>query len=133
VPTYQFECERDQSHPIIEEFFSMAEAPRVLPCANKGCKGPAIRLIGAGAGVIFKGGAPGQDIKRENEDTKAFNKARIARRLKRSGKVPQDAVLKLEDIDEAKYHGPKELPAGHPEHFLSASGKIKEEASGEDG
>jgi hypothetical protein len=54
-------------------------------------------------------------LKRKAENDKLFTAARIARRLKRSGKVPADAILKPEDVNVDKYHGPKKLPPGHPE------------------
>jgi hypothetical protein len=57
------------------------------------------RLIGAGGGVIFKGGAPGQNERRQREDALMFEKAKIARRLKGHGKVPMNAQIKARDVD----------------------------------
>jgi hypothetical protein len=76
---------------------------------------PAKRLIGAGAAALFKGDWPGKTLTRQSENRNLTDKAKVARRMKRSGKVPMDAVLHDKDVDLAKYHGPKTLPAGHPE------------------
>ena len=49
MPTYEYECEKCG---IFEKFQSMTEDP-IKKCPT--CNGPVRRLIGAGAGVIFKG------------------------------------------------------------------------------
>lgn len=50
MPTYEYECKRCKK--IFEKFQSISESPlRVCP----DCKGPVKRLIGKGAGLIFKG------------------------------------------------------------------------------
>jgi predicted nucleic acid-binding Zn ribbon protein len=112
MPTYEFQCE---SGHTTSQYHSMGAMPDKVPCETKLCGKIATRILSGGGGVIFKGRFPGQALKRETEDKKVFEKAKIGRRLKRSGKVPADAVLKLEDIDVDKYHGPEKLPPGHPE------------------
>ncbi len=51
MPTYEYECEHCGHH--FEKFQSMSEAP-VKKCPE--CGKPVRRLIGRGAGIIFKGG-----------------------------------------------------------------------------
>ena len=50
MPTYEYECEKCGT--TFERFQSIKEKP-VEKCPK--CGGPVRRLIGAGAGVIFKG------------------------------------------------------------------------------
>ena len=50
MPTYEYEC--DKCGTTFERFQRMTEDP-VKKCPE--CGGPVRRLIGAGAGVIFKG------------------------------------------------------------------------------
>jgi putative FmdB family regulatory protein len=50
LPTYTYECERCQQQ--IDIFHQMSASPEVK-CAA--CGGPCKRLIGTGAGIIFKG------------------------------------------------------------------------------
>lgn len=56
MPTYEYECTK--CGKILEEFQSMSAKPkRFLATDCKECKNraPVRRMIGAGAGVIFKG------------------------------------------------------------------------------
>jgi putative FmdB family regulatory protein len=50
MPTYEYECKKCHDH--FEVFQSMSAAP-LKKC--KKCQGPLKRLIGSGAGIIFKG------------------------------------------------------------------------------
>lgn len=50
MPTYEYECKKC-GHKF-EEFQSITEAP-IRRCPR--CKGKVQRLLGAGAGIIFKG------------------------------------------------------------------------------
>jgi putative FmdB family regulatory protein len=50
MPTYEYECEK--CGVTFERFQSITEEP-IKRCPE--CGGPVRRLIGAGAGVIFKG------------------------------------------------------------------------------
>ncbi|MCD6287692.1 MAG: zinc ribbon domain-containing protein [Candidatus Hydrogenedentes bacterium] len=62
MPTYEYEC-RKCGH-VFEKFHSMSEKPRVR-CPK--CKGPSKKLLGTGAGIIFKGsGFYETDYKRKN-------------------------------------------------------------------
>ncbi len=50
MPTYSYQCKRcDHTQDV---FHSMSANPRVK-CEE--CGGPCLRLLGAGAGIIFKG------------------------------------------------------------------------------
>ncbi len=50
MPTYEYECQKCQHH--FEVFQSIREAPK-RTCPK--CKGRVKRLLGTGAGLIFKG------------------------------------------------------------------------------
>ncbi|NOX99742.1 MAG: zinc ribbon domain-containing protein [Verrucomicrobia bacterium] len=52
MPTYDYECQKCGHH--FEAFQSMT-ADRLTACPEEKCKGKLKRLIGAGAGLIFKG------------------------------------------------------------------------------
>jgi putative FmdB family regulatory protein len=76
MPTYEYECEKCGHR--FELFQSMSDAPRKR-CPK--CRGKVRRLIGTGAGMIFKGSgfyvtdyrsdAYKQDKKKESGDTSA--------------------------------------------------------------
>jgi putative FmdB family regulatory protein len=51
MPTYQFEC--GSCGEVTKRFASMSAAPKTIKCPNCGAR--AKRLIGAGAGLLFKG------------------------------------------------------------------------------
>ena len=62
MPTYDYEC-KDCKHTF-EEFHSMSAKPRIK-CPE--CDGKVKRLIGTGAGIIFKGsGFYETDYKKKN-------------------------------------------------------------------
>jgi len=50
VPTYEYECQ--ECGEVFEKFHKMTQKPRVR-CPK--CGGRAKKLIGTGAGIIFKG------------------------------------------------------------------------------
>ncbi len=52
MPTYEYECPK--CHKTFELFQSMKDEP-IKICPDKKCKGKVKRLIGTGAGLIFKG------------------------------------------------------------------------------
>jgi putative FmdB family regulatory protein len=52
VPTYEYECQKCGHR--FEEFQSMKDAP-LTQCPRPKCRGKVKRLIGAGAGFLFKG------------------------------------------------------------------------------
>ena len=52
MPTYEYECEKCGHH---FELFQRMSEPKLTDCPQDGCDGHVKRLIGAGAGVIFKG------------------------------------------------------------------------------
>lgn len=52
MPTYDYECQK--CGKVFEVFHGMSEAgPKT--CSNPKCKGKVKKLVGAGAGLIFKG------------------------------------------------------------------------------
>ncbi len=52
MPTYEYQCETCGT--TFEAFHAMSAEP-LKECREEGCGGPLRRLIGAGAGLIFKG------------------------------------------------------------------------------
>ena len=65
MPTYEYECEKCKKR--FEVFQSMTDAP-IAKCPH--CKGKVKRLIGGGAGIIFKGsGFYATDYKKGKKDT----------------------------------------------------------------
>lgn len=52
MPTYEYQCQK--CGHTFEEFQSIKAEP-LQKCIQKGCRGKVRRLIGAGAGLLFKG------------------------------------------------------------------------------
>ena len=52
MPTYQYECQR--CGKVFEQFQRINEPP-LTSCPKPRCKGRVKRVIGTGAGIIFKG------------------------------------------------------------------------------
>lgn len=52
MPTYEYECEK--CGKIFDVFQNMSDKP-LRKCLDKSCSGKVKRLIGTGAGFIFKG------------------------------------------------------------------------------
>ncbi|MCP5536171.1 MAG: zinc ribbon domain-containing protein [Akkermansiaceae bacterium] len=52
MPNYDYRC--DQCNHVFEVFQKMSD-PKLEDCPQDGCPGKVKRLLGTGAGVIFKG------------------------------------------------------------------------------
>jgi putative FmdB family regulatory protein len=52
MPTYEYQCQK--CGHTFEQFQSIKAEP-LQKCVQKGCRGKVRRLIGAGAGLLFKG------------------------------------------------------------------------------
>jgi len=52
VPTYEYECQ--ECGKVFDAFQKMSDSP-LSTCPDEECKGNVKRLIGKGAGFIFKG------------------------------------------------------------------------------
>ena len=52
MPTYEYECRKCKK--VFDVFQKMSDKPLSV-CPDKSCKGKVKRLIGSGAGLIFKG------------------------------------------------------------------------------
>ena len=52
MPTYEYQCQKC-GHTF--EQFQSIKAEHLQKCVQKGCRGKVRRLIGAGAGLLFKG------------------------------------------------------------------------------
>ena len=116
MPNYDYECEACK---VTFQAFQSIKDDRLVDCPE--CKEPKlVRLIGT-ANLHFVGKEwTGRQIRREKEDKELFNRAKIARRLKTIGKIPEDAHVDAKDIDPDKYHGPAKLPKDHPERGTTA-------------
>ena len=53
MPNYDYRCETCEH--TFEVFQSMKD-DKLTDCPQQGCPGPVKRLLGTGAGIIFKGG-----------------------------------------------------------------------------
>lgn len=53
MPNYDYKC---QSCDHVFEVFQSMSAPKLENCPEEGCDGAVKRLLGTGAGLIFKGG-----------------------------------------------------------------------------
>ncbi len=53
MPTYEYECAKCGA---VFEHFQSIKAPKLKKCTEDGCSGKVTRLMGTGAGIIFKGG-----------------------------------------------------------------------------
>jgi len=53
MPTYEYSCAKCGA---VFDHFQSIKAPKLTKCILKGCNGKVTRLIGTGAGVLFKGG-----------------------------------------------------------------------------
>lgn len=53
MPTYEYRCETC-GHQF--EVFQSMKDPKLEDCPDSACAGPVRRLLGTGAGLIFKGG-----------------------------------------------------------------------------
>lgn len=115
MPTYDFICDQcghveEITCPMDEITDAEVVCPRCPPAPcdliditkPKGMKQVApvlMRRIYSPAGAIFKGGAPGQDLKRQKEDSDIQRQRRKACVLKDQGDVPQAHVLGLKESD----------------------------------
>lgn len=52
MPTYDYQCNKC-GHEF--EYFQSMNDDRLTKCPQKGCRGKVERLLGTGAGIIFKG------------------------------------------------------------------------------
>ena len=81
MPNYDYRCETC-GHRF--EVFQGMNDPKLEDCPREGCPGPVKRLLGTGAGVIFKGGgfyqtdyrseSYKQGAKKESESSKPAEK-----------------------------------------------------------
>lgn len=100
MPTYSYECKR--CHNVHEVFHSMNANPRVK-CPE--CGGPCKRLLGIGAGIIFKGSgfyetdykrksgkAPGKPVTKETTEKKKETKGEAKHDTKDTSKSPSTST-----------------------------------------
>lgn len=83
MPTYDYECE--QCGHRFEVFQSMNDA-KLTDCPEEGCAGPVRRLLGTGAGVIFKGGGFYQTDYRSDSYKQGAKKEKEGSKPKSEGK-----------------------------------------------
>ena len=93
MPTYEFRCKKGH---ITEEFHTMSGCPNSIDCSKCGKK--ADKMISGGAAILWKGSLPpGEKLKRKRENSKIMRRANKARKLKETGKVPMEEVIRLKD------------------------------------
>jgi len=83
MPTYDYECE--QCGHRFEVFQSM-NAEKLTDCPEETCSGPVRRLLGTGAGVIFKGGGFYQTDYRSDSYKQGAKKEKEGSKSKSEGK-----------------------------------------------
>lgn len=104
MPTYEYECAACQSR--FEVFQSITEDPlkRCPDCKSRRVK----RLIGAGAGIIFKGSgfyetdykrASQEGKKEEEKESKPDSKEKTKEDTKTSKKDSKEATSKTKKVD----------------------------------
>ena len=77
MPNYDYQCEKCDH--VFEVFQSMND-PKLTDCPQEGCDGRVKRLLGTGAGIIFKGSGFYQTDYR-SDSYKAGEKKRLRSRL----------------------------------------------------
>lgn len=83
MPTYDYECE--QCGHRFEVFQSMNDA-KLTDCPEEACSGTVRRLLGTGAGVIFKGGGFYQTDYRSDSYKQGAKKEKEGSKPKTEGK-----------------------------------------------
>lgn len=112
MPTYKYQCNEETCGYTFDDLQQMSD-PAHTRCPK--CERYTLqRLIGAGGGILFPDGAPGQTVRRSVEDQTAFDKAAVARRMKAQGKVPMEERIDFKDIDLAKVNNVRLPPIRIP-------------------
>lgn len=112
MPSYDFVCDKcGLIHEVVRSMDVISGLRIWCPECNKNnlVNGPLgltagpdpvwMRRLYTPAGAIFRGGAPGQDLKRAKEDGDIQRQRRKACVLKDQGDVPQAHVLGLKESD----------------------------------
>ena len=90
---YNYECEK--CGEVVERYFSIGKQHKTVKCA---CGARMAQVILDAPGVVYKGdGWSGKEITRRHEDNSIKGKAIKARKLKDTGTVPRNAVIKKND------------------------------------
>ncbi len=89
MPTYEYECNRCGHH--FELFQNMSDSPRKR-CVK--CRGAVRRLLGAGAGILFKGSGFYQTDYRSRNYTEASKKDKPSAESTSAKTKPADAKAK---------------------------------------
>ena len=95
MPTYEYECKKC-GHEF--EAFQSITAEALKRCPQKGCRGSVIRLISAGAGLLFKGsGFYTTDYRSDN-----YKKAEKAEKADTKDSSSKDSSAKSDTSSESK-------------------------------
>ena len=92
MPTYEYECrECGATRKVVS---SMRDYRQHIKCS---CGRMMHLVISGGLGTIFKGEWNDKTRRKKREDQDIKRKARKARELKNTGKVPMEQQIKLKD------------------------------------
>jgi len=96
MPTYEYECKKCGA---VFEAFQRMTAPPLTKCKECGAKGTVKRLVGSGAGVIFKGsGFYATDYKRSG----AAGAAEASEKKSETAEKPPEKSEKKEKTEPSK-------------------------------
>ena len=102
MPTYDYKCE---SCGETFEYFQSMNDPRLETCILDGCTGKVKRLLGTGAGIIFKGSGFYETDYRSDSYEKA---------AKKETETTSDSSKSDSKSDGSKKPGAKKKPAAKP-------------------
>jgi putative FmdB family regulatory protein len=88
MPNYDYQCEK--CGHLFEVFQSMND-PKLTDCPQEGCDGQVKRLLGTGAGIIFKGSGFYQTDYRSDSYKAGEKKASDAQSPKKEAKDSKDS------------------------------------------
>lgn len=108
MPTYDYVCETC-GHEF-EAFQSMKD-PKLTDCPQEGCDGSVRRLLGTGAGVIFKGSGFYETDYRSASYKEAAKKDQDSSKPATGGTSTSGDAAKTKDTATPKTDAPKAKPA----------------------
>lgn len=99
MPTYEYKCQTcDHRFDVVQTMSS----PKLTDCPVEGCDGAVKRLLGTGAGIIFKGSGFYQTDYRSDSYKEGAKKAETASKGESSGGSSDSGSKKTEAKPAAK-------------------------------